>query len=57
MHIYNGFNEEDGTLTVTVPKKGTEISGLNIEEEEETEEKQSKIFFLKKTEEIAEPKR
>ena len=41
--------EEDGTLTVTVPKKGTGISGLNIEEEEETEEKQSKIFFLKNT--------
>ncbi|CAH2067638.1 unnamed protein product [Thlaspi arvense] len=33
------FNEEDGTLTVTMPKKIKGISGLKIEEEEKTEEK------------------
>ncbi|KAL1189997.1 hypothetical protein V5N11_033306 [Cardamine amara subsp. amara] len=35
------FNEEDGTLTVTLPKKVKGISGLKIEEEEEEEEEKT----------------
>ncbi|KAF8084989.1 hypothetical protein N665_0688s0010 [Sinapis alba] len=46
------FNEEDETLTVTFPKKVKGITGLKIEEEEETEEKTEPE--AEKTEEIAE---
>ncbi|CAA7013502.1 unnamed protein product [Microthlaspi erraticum] len=48
------FNEEDGTLTVTLPKKVKGILGLKIEEEEEITEEKTEPE-AEKTEEITEP--
>jgi len=48
------FNEEDGTLTVTMPKKVKGITGLKIEEEDEEEEMKEPIVE-EKTEEKTEP--
>ncbi|XP_023644203.1 gelsolin-related protein of 125 kDa [Capsella rubella] len=45
------LNEEDGTLTVTMPKKIKGITGLKIEEEEEEEEEEkTKAIVEEKTE-------
>ncbi|XP_010428746.1 PREDICTED: gelsolin-related protein of 125 kDa [Camelina sativa] len=50
------LNEEDGTLTVTMPKKIKGITGLKIEEEEEEEEEEkTEPVVEEKTEEKTEP--
>ncbi|CAA7013501.1 unnamed protein product [Microthlaspi erraticum] len=48
------FNEEDGTLTVTLPKKVKGILGLKIEEVDEITEEKTEPE-AEKTEEITEP--
>lgn len=48
------FNEEDGTLTVTMPKKVKGISGLKIEDEEEEEEEEKTEPEEEEEEEIKE---